>query len=136
RWTPRPPRATAFPYTALFRSALEEAESAAWLERAAGPAVAPATAEQRRGRELFMTSGCGGCHRVRGTGADGSIGPDLTHVGGRLTIAAATLPAEPEAFARWIAESQSIKPQNHMPPFRIFTEPELAALSAYLEGQK
>ena len=114
--------------------ALEEEEFAAWLERESGPALVPETPALRQGRELFLNSGCGGCHSVRGTSAEGTIGPDLTHVGGRLTIAAAILPSEPEAFARWIAENQHIKPENRMPPFRIFSEAELAALAAYLES--
>ena len=35
------------------------------------------------GREMFSTAACFKCHRVRGEG--GSVGPDLTSVGGRYT---------------------------------------------------
>ena len=68
-----------------------------------GPAPAPDGALAARGQALFLANGCGGCHAVRGTAAIGAIGPDLTHVGGRLSLAAGTLPNEREAFARWIA---------------------------------
>jgi cytochrome c oxidase subunit 2 len=79
-------------------------------------------------------TGCGGCHAVRGTDAEGAIGPDLTHVGSRHSLAAATLPNDAEAFARWISEGEHVKPQNLMPPYNIFTENELAQLAAYLEN--
>jgi cytochrome c553 len=40
------------------------------------------------GRELFFLNGCAACHAIRGTEARGKIGPDLTHVGSRLTLGA------------------------------------------------
>ena len=81
---------------------------------------------------LFAASGCGACHAIRGTPAAGAIGPDLTHVGGRLSLAAATLPNDEAAFARWIKDNQHIKPGNLMPPYGIFSDSELAAVSNYL----
>ncbi|MBA3447535.1 MAG: c-type cytochrome, partial [Pseudaminobacter sp.] len=106
----------------------------AWLEREAAEAVKPATEDQLQGHALFIASGCGGCHAVRGTGAKGTIGPDLTHVGGRRTLAAATLPNDVKAFVRWIRDSQHIKPENLMPPYEIFTEAELRQIAAYLDS--
>ena len=109
-------------------------EFAAWLAREAAPAAPPESDAAAEGQRLFLQGGCGACHRVRGTSANGVIGPDLTHVGGRLSIAAATLETGPNAFARWITDNQHIKPENLMPPFRIFTDAELAALADYLTG--
>lgn len=109
---------------------------AAWSQREAAPAVAPRDADAQQGQALFLSSGCGGCHTVRGTAARGTIGPDLTHVGGRLSLAAATLPNSPGALRRWITDNQHVKPENRMPPFRIFSDDELAALAAYLYGLK
>lgn len=114
--------------------ALPEAEFASWLADAAGPAGEPEDAQQERGRELFLGAGCGGCHTIRGTPADGTIGPDLTHVGGRLSLAAGILPNSPEAFADWIVDNQHIKPENRMPPFDLLGEAEVAALAAYLSS--
>ena len=85
---------------------------------------------------LFLSHGCGACHTIRGTEAAGTIGPDLTHIGGRTSLAAATLPNTEAAFARWIRDNQHIKPDNLMPPFRIFNDSELAALSRYMAGLK
>jgi cytochrome c oxidase subunit II len=71
---------------------------------------------------------------VRGTTSEGRIGPDLTHVGSRLTLAAGTLPNGGGPLAAWIADPQHIKPGSRMPGYRRFTGEELRALSAYLEG--
>jgi cytochrome c oxidase subunit 2 len=114
--------------------ALPPDEHAAWLAREAAPARPPATPAERAGQELFLATGCGACHRIRGTEAQGAVGPDLTHVGSRLSLAAATLPNDAEAFAEWIARNQHIKPENLMPPYEILSEDELAALAAYLDS--
>lgn len=89
---------------------------------------------QRDGEQLFLSGGCGGCHTVRGTQADGKIGPDLTHVGSRLSLGAGILPNTTEGFAKWIGQHQTVKPENLMPPFDIFSESELQSLSAYLNS--
>jgi cytochrome c oxidase subunit 2 len=107
-----------------------------WLESQRQVAMAPVSELQRQGQSLFQSSGCAGCHTIRGTDAAGTIGPDLTHVGGRMTIGAATLPSNADAFVRWISDNQHIKPGNRMPAFGIFSPDELAALSAYLENLK
>lgn len=112
--------------------AMDEPDFRAWLTREAGAAREPATEEERRGRDLFLSSGCGACHTIRGTSADGRIGPDLTHIGSRRSLAAATLPNSTEAFADWIRNNQHIKPENLMPPFDIFDDGEIRALSSYL----
>jgi cytochrome c oxidase subunit 2 len=104
-----------------------------WMARESGPATLAGGAPEE-GEALFLASGCGGCHSIRGTGATGTIGPDLTHVGSRTSLAAATLPNTPKAMAAWIADNQHIKPDNLMPPFHIFSEAELTALSSYLSG--
>lgn len=111
-------------------------EFSAWLSREAAAAAEPDSEDEIQGHALFMTSGCGGCHTIRGAGARGTIGPDLTHVGSRLSLAAAVLPNEPGAFASWIRDSQHIKPENLMPPFGIFTEKELGQLAVYLQSLK
>ena len=105
---------------------------AAWLRGQAAPAREPDRAELVHGRRLFLDSGCGACHAVRGTPADGQFGPDLTHVGGRLTIAAGILPNNAGTLAGWIADSQHLKPSNRMPSFNSFAGEELRAIAAYL----
>src|SRR5690606_1422314 len=51
----------------------------AWLEKQSRPGSTPQTELQRRGQQQFLSSGCGACHTIRGTPADGLIAPDLTH---------------------------------------------------------
>jgi cytochrome c oxidase subunit 2 len=112
--------------------ALEAGDFESWLARESGDAARPATKQQEQGQALFFASGCGGCHTIRGTPARGKIGPDLTRLGSRTTIAAAVLPNNQQAIARWIRDNQHIKPENLMVPYRGFDDSELEALSAYL----
>ncbi|MFC7397518.1 cytochrome c oxidase subunit II [Chelatococcus sp. GCM10030263] len=107
-----------------------------WLRAERQPARAPPTTFQARGRDLFIQSGCGACHRVRGTSADGDLGPDLTHIGSRRSIAAGIYPNNRGTLAGWIASSQHLKPNNKMPSFPVFSGEDLRAIAAYLEGLK
>ena len=104
-----------------------------WLARERAPAAAPSSAALERGREVFERSACAGCHAIRGTSAAGTLGPDLTHLASRRTLAAGTLPNTRGHLAGWIADPQRIKPASLMP--RTPLEPdELGALLAYLES--
>ncbi|SEG10955.1 cytochrome c oxidase subunit II [Bosea lathyri] len=113
--------------------ALPDGEFEAWL--AAGAAT-PTGDRHERGRALFESAGCGACHTVRGTQASGVVGPDLSRVGARRFLAAATVPNTPENLARFIASGQAIKPGNLMPEFKIFSDDELGALVMYLVSLK
>jgi cytochrome c oxidase subunit 2 len=105
-----------------------------WLRHQAAPAQPPSTATARRGRDAFVRNGCGGCHTVRGTSANGPLGPDLTHVGSRLSLAAGTLPNTPPAFRTWIARTHAVKPEVLMPSFDMLPPQELDDIAAYLES--
>jgi cytochrome c oxidase subunit 2 len=96
----------------------------AWLTREQHHAMEPRSDIEREGQALFLASGCGACHAVRGTSAAGTIGPDLTHLGSR--------PLDRNNLIRFIADGQKIKPGNKMPEFRIFTDAQRNALAAYL----
>lgn len=100
------------------------------------PAMPPSSAEALRGAGVFAASGCGACHRVGGTAANGLAGPDLTHVGSRLTLGAGILPNNRGTLGGWISNSQDIKPGNRMPPYQMLSGEELLSLTAYLEGLK
>jgi cytochrome c oxidase subunit 2 len=107
-----------------------------WLTQQAEPAAAPGEATASEGREVLIASGCGACHTVRGTSADGVLGPDLTHLGSRQSIGAGTLPATADALLRWISGPDAIKPGAHMPGFGMLPPEELQALAIYLAGLK
>jgi cytochrome c oxidase subunit 2 len=117
----------------LTAEVMPPAEFRRWVEAQAAPAATPGSAEARRGAELFLSVGCGNCHAVRGTGAHGRVGPDLTHVASRPTIAAGTLPNTHAQRKAWIADSRAIKPGARMPAYPL-PESDLDALSAYLGG--
>jgi cytochrome c oxidase subunit 2 len=100
---------------ALLVVAMPTAAFEAWAARQAAPAVAPASAELGAGLDAFLAHGCSGCHTIQGTAAQGRLGPDLTHVGSRRTLAAATLANHVDTMAAWIADAHRFKPGNRMP---------------------
>ncbi len=112
----------------------DRAEFDAWLVAQAREAAAPATPEAERGLRSFLSHGCGACHRIRGTPADGLIAPDLTHIGSRLSIGAALVENSPAQMARWISGADRMKPAVHMPSFDMLEPGELQDLASYLEG--
>src|SRR5207247_161249 len=71
-----------------------------------------------RGREAFRRYGCTACHTVVGVSA-GTIGPNLTHVGSRTTIAAGVLSNSAEDLARWIGDPPGVKPGAKMPKLPV-----------------
>lgn len=122
-----------------------------WLEEegASGPRAlddvatpAPATradaavtsGPDARGRDVFLSAGCAACHTVRGTRARGTLGPDLTHVGSRETLAAGILPNDAAAIAAWIADPERFKPGVHMPPFGMFADADVRAVASWLSS--
>jgi cytochrome c oxidase subunit II len=112
---------------------MEPAAFEAWLEREGAPAREPQTETLQQGRDLFVRGGCGSCHTVRGV-STGKLGPDLTRVGARRTIAAGTLPNGVGPLAGWIASAQHLKPGNRMPSFGGFDGPQLRALASYMDS--
>lgn len=111
---------------------MPEQEFAGWLARQAEPAAAAGVADP--GRELFFAEGCGACHTVMGTAAVGAVGPDLSHVGSRVSLAAAALPMNREALVRWIRDAKAVKPGAEMPAYDHLSESELQALAGWLES--
>jgi cytochrome c oxidase subunit 2 len=105
---------------------------ASWLEAQRAPARPPVSDEARRGAELFAARGCANCHTVRGTGAQGRVGPDLTHVGSRHSIGAGSLPVSHETLRQWISYAATIKPRVLMPSYSL-PRHELDALASYVE---
>jgi cytochrome c oxidase subunit II len=93
----------------------------------------PATPIESQGSRTFASSGCAACHAVRGTDALGSIGPDLTHLGSRMTIAGGVLPNTTDDLERFIANPAAIKPGALMPPFGSLPPADLRGLAVYLK---
>jgi cytochrome c oxidase subunit II len=104
-----------------------------WLTREAKPAAAPAAGEAQQGRQIFESSSCADCHAIRGTRARSNVGPDLTHVSGRSTLGALTIPNGERELRSWITDSQALKPGNQMPNIEL-RGARLDAVVAYLRG--
>src|SRR5581483_3963525 len=105
----------------------------AWIEDQRKPGAAPATPEQMRGQQVFLNGPCVLCHTIGGTQALATVGPDLTHLASRHTIAAGTLINTRGNLAGWITDAQRIKPGNRMPPVNVPSE-DLQPLLTYLES--
>ena len=101
------------------------------LEAAPPPATPLATA----GYNFVTSRNCAACHSIAGTSANGTVGPDLTHLASRRSIAAGAMPMSEGNLYGWVADPQSIKPGNHMPTVGL--EPDqLHAVVAYLKTLK
>src|SRR5690349_16247713 len=87
----------------------------AWRRNQIQTSVPPMTDLQKRGQQVFLTSTCVMCHAINGTTAGSNVGPNLTHVGSRNMLAAATLVNTREHMAQWIKDPQSFKVGTKMP---------------------
>ncbi len=70
-----------------------------------------------RGATTIASSSCIACHTVKGNPAlaFGKVGPDLTHVGSRLTIGGGLFPNDTKHLGSWIKNSTAMKPGSFMP---------------------
>jgi cytochrome c oxidase subunit 2 len=105
-----------------------------WLSSQAAARVAP-SGPAADGEQVFLASVCVSCHAIRGTSASAAIGPDLTHVGSRATIAGGVLTNDTAAMRSWLADPQGYKPGSQMPRVSL-SDAALDALVTYLEGLK
>ncbi len=105
---------------------------ASWVSQQQRPAAEPAAEVARRGRDVFLAAGCASCHTVRGTAAQGTKGPDLTHLARRPTLGAATVRNTSDNLAKWVTDPHQIKEGVMMPAARLPGE-QLDPLIAYLE---
>lgn len=101
-----------------------------WMENQKQPAYQSEIATD--GQRIFENTACVNCHTVRGIGANGRFGPDLTHLMSRDTIAAGVAANTHENLKNWIRNPDLIKPGSLMPPMQL-SEHELDAVTAYLE---
>ena len=117
----------------LYVFADRPAEFRRWLADQSKPAAPPAGGLASRGRDAFLTGPCSSCHTIRGTSADATVGPDLTHVASRTTIGALTLPNGGDTLREWIHDPQHFKPGSDMPTLHL-SGSQLEGLVAYLRG--
>ena len=102
----------------------------AWQGAQLRAASEPNSDDTRLGEQRFIGR-CGACHTVRGTPANGHVGPDLTHLMSRTTIAGGELPNNPGFLSGWIANPQNLKPGSLMPDPEL-SGPDLASIRSFL----
>lgn len=117
---------------AFYIVAQSPADFAAWRAATSAPSPPPTDSLASYGKSVFMSSGCALCHTIAGTDAWGTVGPTLSHVASRSTLAAGTLPNTRPNLMAWIANPAAIKPGTHMPAALLSGE-ELRGVVAYLE---
>ena len=105
-----------------------------WLQQQAQTAATVTTGD--RGRQVFLQNTCVNCHTIRGVSTQANIGPDLTHVGSRLTLGAGVVGNTSVTMRQWLRNAGQIKPGVLMPPFQNLSESDLNDLADYLERLK
>ncbi|MEA2760799.1 MAG: cytochrome c oxidase subunit [Gemmatimonadaceae bacterium] len=112
------------------------------------------TGSAARGKQVFSSSACIGCHSIAGNpAAMGITGPNLTHVGSRSTLAAGRFPNAAAYMALWIKNARAMKPEVIMPTLGLdeydpvlktkvtaatggLTDQQIADIVAYLTALK
>lgn len=111
-----------------------------------------AKGDAARGKDIYSKSTCIGCHAIKGNPMSaGVMGPNLTHVGTRYTIAGGLYPNDAKHLAYWIKSAPHMKPGAIMPtmgkgltdPVRKnvvtmggLTDADIADIVAYLQALK
>jgi cytochrome c oxidase subunit II len=106
-----------------------------WYVSQLASAQSPTDTSAKHGQDVFMQRNCVMCHTISGTQAGSRVGPELSHIATRPSIAAGSLPNTRENLARWILDPQLIKPGVHMPPNKL-SPGDMNALLNYLETLK
>ncbi len=102
-----------------------------WLAHQEQDAGVPRRAAARKGLAVFTSQSCAGCHTIRGTSATATVGPDLTHLADRHTLAALTIPNDASHLRSWVFGAQNVKPGSRMPDLAL-PEAQADELIAYL----
>jgi cytochrome c oxidase subunit 2 len=115
--------------------ALSRADYDQWRAAQLKSAQVSSDPQIQSGELIFRGRGCALCHTISGTQAGGRLGPDLTHLASRTSVASSTLPMTPGNLAGWISDPQHIKPGNLMPAVPLDGR-ELSALVHFLWSLK
>jgi len=108
-----------------------EADFNDWLAANEKSAVAPKDGLAVTGAILFQTKTCANCHRIQGTAAISTAGPDLTHLAARDELLTGLMPNDSANLFKWVDQPQEVKPGAHMPDFK-FKKDTVNAIVHYL----
>ncbi len=119
--------------------AQSQADYNTWLDQQTQAASSPTSDAAIRGQQVYLAQGCAFCHTIRGLDDQALVrtavrlGPDLTHLQSRLTIAGTSRSLNVGNLAGWVMNAQQIKPGVLMPD-RSMSSQDLLDLIAYLEA--
>ncbi len=109
-------------------------EYAAWVQSAVADYDRRNSPETKEGRELFRTRACAGCHTILGL-TGGKVGPELTHIASKPSIAGVLSPVNQENLTKWITKPSAVKPGTQMPDLGL-DQQTVAKLVQFLLTQK
>ncbi len=107
----------------------------AWKKHQKDSATRTGSALFLKGQRLFQVMTCATCHTIKGTSAQGTIGPNLTHFASRSHFLTDLKITNKENLRAWLENPQKIKSSAKMPNDHL-SEEELEALVAYVYGLK
>ena len=108
-----------------------------WVREQKRDLLEPTGAKAKEGMKVFLAQQCVTCHTIRGTKAEGTTGPDLTHFASRETFAAAIFERNERNLRRWLIDAPAEKPGSKMPAGVAemgLTEKDIDVLIAFLQG--
>lgn len=108
---------------------------AQWVKEQQAAPAEPTEALAQQGKSVFEAGACIGCHTINTTAAQGKVGPNLTHVGSRTSIAGGTLTNTDGNLKRWLTNPPLVKSGSVMPNLNLSRQ-EIEALAAYLQSLK
>ena len=110
-------------------------EFAQWVKEQQAPPAQPTDALAQQGQQVLLAGACIGCHTINGTAANGKVGPNLTHVASRTSLAGGMLADTEGNMKRWLANPPGVKAGSVMPNLNLSNQ-DIDALTAYLLSLK
>lgn len=119
--------------------AMTPADFDAWLAEQRAPLVEPTVPLAMKGKKVFLAQACVGCHAIKGTTAQGDVGPDLTHFASRTGFAGDIFDRTDANLRAWLTDAPGLKPGSKMPAGVAslgLSQDDITALIAFLQGLK
>jgi len=111
------------------------ADFASWAEGQLSPAASPSDSLAAHGQDLFVNGACAGCHSIKGTAAQGMVGPNLTHLASRTTFAGGIFDLNENNLKAWLTNPPERKPGSKMPNLHL-KQDDIEALVSFLQTLK
>jgi cytochrome c oxidase subunit 2 len=106
-----------------------------WVKEQQAPPAQPTDALAQQGQQVLLAGACIGCHSINGTAAQGKVGPNLTHLASRTSIAGGMFTNTEGNLKRWLTNPPAVKPDSVMPNLNL-SKSDIDALTAYLLSLK